>query len=175
MKKNKIDKKKKKEYNMLDFVLLGVLISLFLVVIGLGIFAIIKHHQKQEITKVDMAVPVIEEKTNTLLLDLGKGKKGDKRTYIFKVKNHYKEKVNKEEYIYKIRFTSDADIILSLYEDGKKTNLLDPKTISTQEFTLKKNIIDEHIYVAKIELMEDTEQESMVYLNIEGKKRNGNS
>ena len=175
MAKKKIDKTKKKEYNMLDFVLLGILLSLVIVVLGLGIYAIVKHKQQTNIAKVDMSVPVIEETTNTLYLDLGKGKTGDTKTYLFKIKNHYKDKINTEEYIYKISFTSDPDIGLALYEKGKDKNLLDPNTISTKEFSLKKNVIDEKIFEAKIELKEDTEENSMVYLKIEGKKKNGNN
>ena len=175
MSKKKIDKKKKKDYNMLDFVLLGILIALLFLVIGLGIFAIIKNSQKKQVTKVDMSVPIIEEKNNTLYLDLGKGKKGDIKTYLFKIKNHYKDNINTEEYTYKISFTSDTDIGLSLYEQGSKKNLLNKKTIETEEYSLKKNIKDEHIYEVKIKLKEDTKANTMVYLKIEGKKKNGNS
>lgn len=175
MSRKNIDKSRKKEYNMLDFVLLGIFISLIFIVIGLGIFAIVKNNQRKSITKVDMSVPVIEEKTNTLYLDLGKGKKGDIKTYLLKVKNHYKNEINKEEYTYKISFTSDTDIGLSLYEEGKDDNLLDKKTISTKDFLLKKNVKDEKIYKVKIQLKEDTKVNTMVYLNIEGKKKNGNS
>ena len=175
MSRKKIDKTKKKEYNMLDFVLLGILISLGIVVIGLGIFAVVKHKQQSNNTKVDMSVPVIEETTNTLFLDLGKGKKGDIKTYLFKIKNHYKDKINTDEYIYKISFTSDPDIGLALYEEGKNKNLLDSDTISTKDFVLKKDIKDEKIFEAKIELKEDTDINSMVYLKIEGKKKNGNN
>lgn len=175
MNKKKIDKTKKKQYNMLDFILLGILISLVIVVLGLGIFALIKNSQQKKVTKVDMSVPIIEEKTNTLFLDLGKGKKGDTKKYLFKIKNHFKDKVNSDEYTYKISFTSDTDIGLSLYEEGKKENLLDKKTISTKEYSLKKNTKDEQIYEVKIQLKEDTEANTMVYLQIEGKKKNGNS
>ena len=175
MGKKKIDKTKKKEYNMLDFVLLGILLSLVIIVIGLGTFAVVKHKQQTSKAKVDMSVPVIEETTNTLLLDLGKGKKGDIKTYLFKIKNHYKDKINKEEYLYKISFTSEPDIGLALYEEGKNINLLDPNTISTKEFSLKKDVIDEKTFKAKIELKEDTDINSMVYLKIEGKKKNGNN
>jgi len=175
MNRKKIDKKKKKAYNMLDFVLLGILFSLIIVVVLLGVVAIFKANEKNEKTKVDMAVPVIEETTNSLFLDIGSGKTGDKRTYLLKVKNHYKDNINKEEYTYKISFTSDPDIKLALYEEGKNKNLLDPNTISTKEFTLKKDVRDEKIFEVKIELKEDTEGESLVYLDIEGKKKNGNS
>jgi len=175
MSRKKIDKKGKKEYNMLDFILLGMLISLLIVVLALGIYAVTMHNKNNKNSKVDMAMPIIEETTNTLYLDLGNSKKGDTKTYLLKIKNHFKDKINKEEYTYKISFTSDVDIKISLHEKGNNKGLLNKKTISTEELPLKKNKVDEHIYEIKIELKEDVDTNSRVYLKIEGKKKNGNN
>lgn len=175
MSRKKIDKKGKKEYNMLDFILLGILISLVIVVIGLGIYAAVTHNKNTKTSKVDMAMPIIEETSNTLYLDLGNSKKGDKKTYLLKIKNHFKDKINKEEYTYKMSFSSDIDIRISLHEKGNDKGLLDKKTISTKELPLKKDKIDEHIYEIKIELKEDSDANSRVYIKIEGKKKNGNN
>ena len=175
MSRKKIDKKGKKEYNMLDFILLGMLISLVIVVLGLGIYAVTVHNKNTKNSKVDMAMPIIEETANTLYLDLGNSKKGDKKTYLLKIKNHFKDKINKEEYTYKISFTSDVDIKLSLHEKGSDKSLLDKKTVSTEALPLMKDKVDEHIYEIKIELNEDVDANSRVYLKIEGKKKNGNN
>jgi len=151
-----------------DFVLLGIFILLAVFIVYL-LFRLKDARWEYSHSKVDFIMPVIEENLNTIEVNVGGKKKGDKINYLFNVTNFRDQDVNKTDYKYKFYVDSNTKATYEIYLKGQNTNLLDENNMS-EYYTIKGKKKEIKTYKLKVKLKEDQPKESVIYLYIEGKK-----
>ena len=125
-----------------------VFIVLLVIVLILGIKIILLENKSKDNEKVDMIVPLLNNKKDIKFNISADKFKGKKIYYIFKVTNYRNKNINKKDINYNIKFISDKDTKLKLYRDNiKKLTNNEIKNIN-----LKANKKEEQIYKLEINI-----------------------
>lgn len=168
----KVVKKKKKEYNRADFLLLGAFIVMLLIFIGLliGLF-VVKDKQKKENSNI--TIPIIEDNLSTTLgIDVSNKKEGEKVKYSFKIRNYNKNKVNREKYKYVISILEEETKgDYKLTANDKEIKIDDYKSEILELPNKEKTEIK---YDLIITLKQKTGKDKYIYFNVGGIKNGSN-
>ncbi len=160
--------KDKKQPDILGYILLGIFILLLAFVIFL-LFRLKDVKWEYNHSKVDFIMPIIEEKLNTIEVNIGGKKKNETVNYTFNITNYRDKKVNKEDYKYKFYVNSTAEADYKLSKKGDKKNILDENNIS-EFLTIKGKKKEIITYKLNIKLKADQPEKNVIYLYVEGKK-----
>lgn len=165
--KKRIKEKKKKTVS--DYVLLSLFLLLLIFVIYL-LFRLNAAKKEYNLTKgADFTIPVIEEKLNTISVDIGNKKKDEIVDYKFNITNYRDSDINKDKYKYRFYVNSEAKAEYTMTLKGDNKNILDMNNVSEYRTLISKKK-DVKTYHLKIKLKEDQKKDSVVNLYIEGKK-----
>ncbi|MBR2710996.1 MAG: hypothetical protein IKE89_00845 [Bacilli bacterium] len=167
--KKKIEKNTKKSYDTTGILLLCTLIVLAVVVIVLIVKVVQAKKEYNEKRGIGITIPVIEESITPIDVASFSKKANTTTTYKFKITNYKDKYVNNVKLKYNISVNSGVKTKYKLYNINNKVNLLDENN-KTKDFTLDKSKKEEIIYVLEITYLEDTADDDIVQILVEGKK-----
>ena len=167
--KKKIEKNTKKSYDTTGILLLCTLIVLAVVVIVLIVKVVQAKKEYNEKRGIGITIPVIEESITPIDVASFSKKANTTTTYKFKITNYKDKYVNNVKLKYNISVNSGVKTKYKLYNINDKVNLLDENN-KTKDFTLDKSKKEEIIYVLEITYLEDTADDDIVQILVEGKK-----
>jgi len=167
--KKKIDKSTKKSYDTTGILLLCTLIVLAIVVIVLIVKIAQAKKEYNEKRGIGITIPVIEENVTAIDVASFSKKANTTTTYKFKITNYKENYINNVKLKYNISVNSGVKTKYKLYTKDKKDNLLDENN-KTKDFTLSKEKKEEIIYILEITYLEDTADDDIVQILVEGKK-----
>ena len=165
----KIVKNKEKRYDTASLLLLGTLIVLAIVVIVLIVKIVQEKKVYEEKRGIGITVPVIEETITPIDVASFSKKANTTTTYKFKITNYKDKYVNNVKLKYNISVNSGVKTKYKLYTIDSRENLLDENN-KTKDFTLGKDKKEEILYILEITYLEDTEDDDIVQILVEGKK-----
>ena len=167
--KKKIENNTKKSYDTTGILLLCTLIVLAVVVIVLIVKVVQAKKEYNEKRGIGITIPVIEESITPIDVASFSKKANTTTTYKFKITNYKDKYVNNVKLKYNISVNSGVKTKYKLYNINNKENLLDENN-KTKDFTLGKSKKEEIIYVLEITYLEDTADDDIVQILVEGKK-----
>lgn len=165
----KVEKTKEKRYDTSGILLLCTLILLAVIVIVLIVKVVQAKKEYNEKRGIGITIPVIEENISAVDVASFSKKANTTTTYKFKITNYKDEYINNVKLKYNISVNSGVKTKYKLYTIDSKDNLLDENN-KTKDFTLGKDKKEEIIYVLEITYLEDTSDNDIVQILIEGKK-----
>ena len=167
--KKKIEKNTKKSYDTTGILLLCTLIVLAVVVIVLIVKVVQAKKEYNEKRGIGITIPVIEESITPIDVASFSKKANTTTTYKFKITNYKDKYVNNVKLKYNISVNSGVKTKYKLYTIDSRENLLDENN-KTKDFTLGKDKKEEILYILEITYLEDTENDDIVQILVEGKK-----
>ena len=167
--KKKIEKNTKKSYDTTGILLLCTLIVLAVVVIVLIVKVVQAKKEYNEKRGIGITIPVIEESITPIDVASFSKKANTTTTYKFKITNYKDKYVNNVKLKYNISVNSGVKTKYKLYTIDSRENLLDENN-KTKDFTLGKDKKEEILYILEITYLEDTEDDDIVQILVEGKK-----
>ena len=158
-------KKKTKKKDKQTIILTIIFILLSLLVIALVIdFIIVKNRVDSE-KKININIPLLEEKAEaSVSINISNMKKDETLDYVFRVRN-YQEKINKKSISYNIVLSSESNVDYKLVENNKELKLVDGEI---KNLKLKANKKEDKIYTITIKANENIKENSSVLLNVFG-------
>lgn len=161
-------KKKKNKKQKTNIILLSIFISLLILVIILGIVLLTKKNPK--VKESDLAISLSTTSlSGSFSIKLDNLKKDNIKNYSFKVRNYYKDKLNKVRINYIINFTKPESVVLTLYKNEAKTNLLSTD-LTVKRNTLRYDQKQDDYYELEIKAVDEIAENSKVDIKIIGEK-----
>ena len=158
-------KKKTKKKDKQTIILTIIFILLSILVIALVIdFIIVKNRVDSE-KKININIPLLEEKAEaSVSINISNMKKDETLDYVFRVRN-YQEKINKKSISYNIVLSSESNVDYKVVENNKELKLVDGEI---KNLKLKANKKEDKIYTITIKANENIKENSSVLLNVFG-------
>ena len=135
-------KKKKKQYTLSDYILLGVFLVLLVVVIILVIKLV---NVKSTNVKSDFTIPIVDKKLDTTITVDLKELKDERKDYILTLKSFYGNNVLKEDVNYTLTFKNKSSATIKVFKNESDKNLANGKEFTIKDtFKSKKKTIDNY-------------------------------
>ena len=164
--KKKEKQKEKKNIDILDVVMIGIIILLGFYIVYLG-FQLKNKTSKPEEKKANIVFPVTEKGTSSgITLSMNEFKKGSE--YVFKVTNYRQNIIAKEKIQYLITVSNEDLTDISIYKEGSDKDLAK----NENEFLIENNYLKAEkeqtdIYKVKLNSKKNLKKDSKVIIKVD--------
>lgn len=165
-KKSKIKKIKFSRFDSIDLLLLIIFIALLILTIFLGFKVSTAKKNYKETARASIVVPVLSEDTNNnISVDIANMKKGEEKTYSFKISNNKDKNINPEEVVYALQLLNTDSVDVKVYKNDSKENILPgSKIILDNKLIADKEQVD--VFTLKIKALKKTKDRELLTIKI---------
>lgn len=153
-------------FDSINTLLTVIFISMLVLTIFLGFKVIKTKKEFKEYIKSSIIVPVLSEGTNNnISVDISNMKKGDEKSYSFKIANNKDNNINPEEVIYGLQLVNTDSVNVEVYKNNGKENILPPSKIILDNKLIKdKEQVD--VFTLKIKALKKTKDKELITIKI---------
>lgn len=154
------------KFDSVDMLLLVILIALLILTIFLGFKVHNAKKNYKEYVRASIVVPVLAKDTNNnISVDIANMKKGDEKSYTFKVANNKDNNINPEEVVYALQLINTDSVSVKVYKNDGKENILPGSNIILDN-KLKKDEEQVDVYTLKIKAVKKTTDKELITIKI---------
>lgn len=164
--KNKVKRFKFTKFDSFDLLLSVVFLGLLILTIFLGYKVKDTKKNYNEYIRASIVVPVLSKDTNNnISVDIENMKKGDSKSYTFKVANNKDNNINPEEVVYALQLINTENVNVEVYKNDSKENILpESNIILDNKLVADKEQID--TYTLKITAINNTKDKELITIKI---------